>query len=202
VRHLVAEGGGSATSRTLRGGAEENEIDGLRPYRSGASASRIHWPAVARLGDLVERRLISEADATPLVVLDASAPASEAALDQAVRAAGSLCRTLAGAGGCRLMLPGDKRPTFLETHLRGWPALWARLAVVGAAASPPTASLPRSVTTLFWVTARTGIPRSRVLADAAEAYLVGPGVATAGRPAFTVAGCSARRMRRMAKQAA
>jgi uncharacterized protein (DUF58 family) len=196
VRHLHAEGGGQSRSRSLRGGAEENEIDGLRPYRSGAPASRIHWPAVARLGDLVERRLISEADATPLVVLDGSTPASEDALDKAVRAAGSLCRTLASGGGCRLLLPGENRPTLLDTNLRGWPALWARLAVVGPSATPTGTELPRSVTTLFWVTARPGAARSRLVADAAECFVVRPGISPAGRATFTVAGCTGRRVRR------
>jgi uncharacterized protein (DUF58 family) len=202
VRHLVAEGGGSSASRSLRGGAEENELDGLRPYRTGAPASRIHWPAVARLGDLVERRLVAEADATPLVVLDASAPVDEAALDKAVRAAGSLCRTLASGGGCRLLLPGETRPTYVDTNLRGWPALWARLAVVGAAAAAPTGSMPRSVTTLFWVTARAGVPRSRAVANAAECFLVGPAIALGSRTAFSVAGCGGRRLRRTAERAA
>lgn len=202
VRHLHAEGGGQSRSRSLRGGAEENEIDGLRPYRSGAPASRIHWPAVARLGDLVERRLISEADATPLVVLDASTPASEDALDKAVRAAGSLCRTLASGGGCRLLLPGENRPTLLDTNLRGWPALWAKLAVVGPSATPTGAELPRSVTTLFWVTARAGAARSRLVADAAECFVVRPGISPAGRATFTVAGCTGQRARRAVGRAA
>ena len=38
----------------------------------------------------MERKLISEADSRPLVVLDPRAPASPEALDAAVRAAGSL----------------------------------------------------------------------------------------------------------------
>jgi uncharacterized protein (DUF58 family) len=202
VRHLVAEGGGTSASRTLRGGAEENELDGLRPYRSGAPASRILWPTFARLGDLVERRLVTEADSTPLVILDAHAPESEAALDQAVRAAGSIFRTLASAGGARALLPGETRPLYVDATLRGWPAIWARLAVVGPAAAPPNASAPRSVTTLFWVTARAGNPRGRAVVDAAECFLVSPEIPTGSRPAFTVAGCGARRLRRSAEMAA
>ena len=50
------------------------EIDGLRPYREGAPASRIHWPAVARSGEMLERRLVAGLDAAPLVVLDATRP--------------------------------------------------------------------------------------------------------------------------------
>ena len=32
------------------------DLDGLRPYRPGTPASRIHWPAVARGAGLIERR--------------------------------------------------------------------------------------------------------------------------------------------------
>src|ERR671923_167486 len=71
--------------------AAETELDGLREHRPGSPASRIHWPAVARGHGMMERKLISEADSRPLVVLDPRAPASEDALDSAVRAAASLC---------------------------------------------------------------------------------------------------------------
>ena len=63
-------GGGGRRSRSVLAGIEEGaasspldaraiemEVDGLRPYRVGSPASRIHWPAVARTGELVERRL-------------------------------------------------------------------------------------------------------------------------------------------------
>ncbi|MGB8881583.1 MAG: DUF58 domain-containing protein, partial [Solirubrobacteraceae bacterium] len=45
------------------------EIDGLRPYRQGTPASRIHWPALARGAGLLERRLQADTDSRPLVVL-------------------------------------------------------------------------------------------------------------------------------------
>nr|MBA2347349.1 DUF58 domain-containing protein [Solirubrobacterales bacterium] len=58
--------------------AAEVELDGIRPYRPGASASRIHWSVFARTGELYERRLSADADARPLVVLDArSGPAED-----------------------------------------------------------------------------------------------------------------------------
>ena len=71
--------------------AAETEIDGLREHVEGSPASRIHWPSVARGAGLMERKLISETDSRPLVVLDPRAPASPEALDAAVRAAASLC---------------------------------------------------------------------------------------------------------------
>src|SRR5215210_7148155 len=92
----VAAGGGEAMPAHARAAliaAAETEIDGLRPHREGTPASRIHWPAVARGAGLMERKLISEADSRPLVVLDPRAGAGEEAgeaLDAAVRAAASL----------------------------------------------------------------------------------------------------------------
>src|SRR5205823_5149782 len=88
--------GGSLALGLLAGGAAarrgtapiEIEIDGLRPYRDGSPASRIHWPTVARTGEMIERRLDAGAGGRPLVILDASAPASEEALARAVRPAG------------------------------------------------------------------------------------------------------------------
>ena len=56
--------------------AAEVEMESLRPYREGAPASRIHWPTVARFGSLMERRLLADSDSHPLVVLDATRPAT------------------------------------------------------------------------------------------------------------------------------
>src|SRR5215216_4496638 len=41
----------SLSGRRLDASAAELEIDGLREYRDGAPASRIHWPSVARHGE-------------------------------------------------------------------------------------------------------------------------------------------------------
>ena len=84
----------------------------------------------------MERRLRSDGDTRPLVVLDPRRPAREEDLDAAVRAAASLCVHLARAGGCALLLPGDRRPTVLESTLIGWPHLHVRLALVDDRAGP------------------------------------------------------------------
>lgn len=181
----------------------ELDFDALRPHRPGSPASRIHWPTVARADELVERRLIPEAASRPLVVLDSSAPASEETLDRAVRAAASLCRALAPSGGCRLLLPGDRRAVSVEPDLRAWPAAHARLALVEATGAPPT--LPRSagVSALFWIlAARRPAPRSLWLAATARRYLVTPGRPPASGAAFTVAGCAGVRLARAGERAA
>jgi uncharacterized protein (DUF58 family) len=133
VRWLAAEGGwrsdrpdGRAPSEAL---AAVN-LDGLRPYRAGTPASRIHWPAVARGAGLLERRLESDGDRRPLVVLDARGSGPVELLDAAVRATASLALELARHGGCGLMLPGERRATAIDPDLLTWPAAHARLALV------------------------------------------------------------------------
>ena len=115
------------------------DIDGLRPYRPGTSASRIHWPAVARGAGLLERRLRSDGDARPLVVLDARGPGPIELLDAAVRAAASMTLELARVGGCGLLLPGERRVTSIDPKLSNWPAAHVRLALVqgGPDTRPP-----------------------------------------------------------------
>ncbi len=120
------------------------DLDGLRPYRPGTPASRIHWPAVARGAGLIERRLQADGDARPLVVLDARTSAgvggdADELVDAAVRAAASLVLEFARGGGCGLLLPGEQRATTIDRELITWPAAYARLAMVqgGPTSRPP-----------------------------------------------------------------
>jgi uncharacterized protein (DUF58 family) len=122
------------------------DMDGLRPYRVGTPASRIHWPAVARGHGLIERRLQADGDSRPLVVLDARLPepaAETALLDAAVRAAASLVLDLARHGGCGLLLPGEARATAIDRELTGWPAAYARLAMVESGAGGAGSRAPQ-----------------------------------------------------------
>ena len=179
---------GAASIREAR--AVEFEVDGLRPYREGSPASRIHWPALARSGELHERRIVAGAEATPLVALDAEHPASEDALDRAVRAAASLSVHLASRTGCAVLLPGSHGPAMLDARLRTWPALHARFAVVGSGAPTKLPSRSSGLQgSVFWVSAKApgelALPRS---AGSGRHYLV-----SAHRPpgaiSFEVAGC-------------
>jgi len=106
------------------------DLDGLRPYRPGTPASRIHWPAVARGRGLIERRLQADGDNRPLVVLDTRGSAGVELVDAAVRAAASLTLEFARSGGCGLLLPGEQRATTIDRDLIAWPAVYARLAVL------------------------------------------------------------------------
>jgi uncharacterized protein (DUF58 family) len=207
IEPVLAAGAGGAGRSSIPGGEHEGagsrlhdlavelEMDALRPYREGTPASRIHWPAVARTGDMLERRLVADADSAPLVVLDAASPASEEALDQAVRAAASLALHLARAGGCGLLLPGDRRPTQLAPDLAAWPASHIRLALVEAGAARPSLSRVRRGGALVWVTAEeSGPPRALERLGGATIWLVSPTPRRGRRALFTVAGCTGQRL--------
>lgn len=176
--------------------AAEVELDGLRPYRPGAPASRIAWQVWARSGELVERRLQADTDTRPLVVLDPRGAACEEDLDAAVRATASLAVSLAAGGGCALLLPGDRRAIDLDAALSGWPRAHVRLALLGTEqpiVAPSVAGLGSRRGAIVFVSARVQQRPPRALAGGAAAgarLLVVPGELGGRRAAFTVAGCS------------
>jgi uncharacterized protein (DUF58 family) len=191
------EGGGDRAGLRGRtdGMAAELDLDGLRPYRQGTPASRIHWPAVARSGEMLERRLTADTDSAPLVVLDAARPPSEEALDSAVRAAASLCLHLGRHGGCALLLPGERRPVAMGPDLAAWPSLHVRLALVEACSRGPALTRARRAGSVFWVSAAGSAPRDLPRSAAGGGWLVTP-LPKEGRPQFTVAGCTGHRLGR------
>jgi uncharacterized protein (DUF58 family) len=186
-------GTGTALRRGRPTLAAEVDLDGLRPHREGAPASRIFWPALARGGELMERRLRADGDTRPLVVLDLRAPASEEAADAAVRATASLAVELARAGGCALLLPGDRRPSGLDPTLAGWPALHVRLALLETQAAPNLADLSARRGPVLYVAARVlaRAPRALAHAPGSARLLVVPGTLPGREPVLTVAGCHA-----------
>jgi uncharacterized protein (DUF58 family) len=196
----VTSGLGREASR-LSAHAAELELDSLRPYREGAPASRIHWPTVARRGEMVERRLVADIDLRPLVVVDPRKPPMPESLDQALRAAASLCVGLAATTGCSLLLPGDRRASDIEPDLRSWPALHARLALIEADdAAPVTARIERAGA-VFWVAPGAQAPPQGIArAAAALRFLVTPSPLAGQRPEFTVAGCGVHRLGRRASK--
>jgi uncharacterized protein (DUF58 family) len=191
-RRGTADGDDGEAARR-EGSAPSVEIDGLRPHREGAPASRIHWPTAARTGELFERRMIPGAESAHAIVLDASRPATEDSLDRAVRAAASLCLSLAADGGCALHLPGESRAVLVGARLEGWPHAHAALAVVQPNATPPAAGTARATAggTTVWVDggAEPLDPRElRRLASAAT-HVVTAAQVGGMRPVLSVAGC-------------
>jgi uncharacterized protein (DUF58 family) len=194
------QAGGNAADVGARAQAdllEAVEVDGLRPYRSGTPASRIQWSALARGAGLLERRLRVDGDRTALVLLDPRGDGPDEYLDAAVRAAASLTLELARTGGCRLLLPGARRPLAVESDLVAWPAAHARLALVkgGAAArAPALASIRGALGPVLYVTARPlgrlGPLLEREGFAAPPIVVVLPAeLAPGGRASFAVAGC-------------
>jgi uncharacterized protein (DUF58 family) len=115
------------------------EPDGLQPYSRGTPVGRIHWPSVARAGEWQERRVVTAPRGLPLVVVDLSGAASEEAIDWTLRAAAGQVHGLARAGGCRVLLPGERLPIAVENVAEGWPTMHRRLAGlrgIDAVASP------------------------------------------------------------------
>lgn len=116
------------------------EPDGLQPYLRGTPAGRIHWPSVARAGEWQERRVITAPRGMPLVVVDLSGAPADEAIGWTLRAAAGQIHGLARAGGCRVLLPGERQPIAVENLSEGWPAMHRRLAslrsAVGTAVPP------------------------------------------------------------------
>ena len=189
----AAAGGGDATPAHARAAliaAAETELDGLREHRPGSPASRIHWPAVARGHGLMERKLISEADSRPLVVLDPRAPSSQDALDSAVRAAASLCVHFARRSGCSLLLPGDRRAHVIEKDLLAWPAAHVRLALLDESTGPSLVAAQNRRGLVVLVAARPLDRPPRGLGRTpGGCILVIPGALPNRRPVLEVAGC-------------
>ena len=157
---------------------------------------------------MLERRLRPERDDLPLVLVDPSSPASEEALDAAVRAAASLCLALALAGGCAVLLPGDRRATVVGEDLGAWPLVHTRMALVVEGRAPAAGVAARRSGPLLWVHARGAQSPPRALARAAGAgghrILVTPGRVESGprrRVLFTVAACTGYEIARPASKA-
>lgn len=190
----TAAAGGEDTGvhgRALLTAASETEVDGLRQHVPGSPASRIHWASVAKGGELLERRLISEADSRPLVVLDPRAPATPEDLDAAVRAAGSLAVHFARRTGCGLLLPGDRRAVVIAPDLGGWPASHARLALLDADRGPALVAAQNRRGLICFVSARRVERPPRGLGRTPGGLvLVVPGALAGRRAVLEVAGCA------------
>jgi len=112
------------------------------------------------------------------------APASDEALDRAVRAAASLCVGIAGVGGCSLLLPGAQEAHAIRPDLASWPYLHERLARVRSGVRPVW-TVARRARSVVWVGA--GAPED---GRGAVSCTVSP-LPRKGAPVlFEIAGCA------------
>ena len=171
---------------------------GCGPTCPARPRQRIHWPALARGAGLMERRLVAETRAEPLVRARRSrvstprpAPAARRRRPRRrVDRAGARART----GGCRVLLPGMARPMSLSRELAGWSTLHTRLALIEPEAderppSPRTSERGAVIHVAAQLRDRTdlrsaerGAPRVIVVPHA----LAG---GVDGEPIFDVSGC-------------
>lgn len=180
------EAGSGAATQSI-----DFELDGLRPYQEGGSASRIHWPSVARRGELVEHRLLSGAAEVPVVVLDLSGSPKRDAVEGCLRAAASIVHELSQNGACLLVSPGREKPVRVESGWRSWPAAHARIACVRAGAAAEAPRGLRASRGLIVITPGDSLPVSLRSLGSAGGLLVTPAFATSPLASFTVAGCGA-----------
>ena len=138
----------------------------------------------------MERKLISEADSRPLIVLDPRAPSSQDALDNAVRAAASLTVHFARRSGVSLLLPGDRRAHVIEKDLLAWPAAHVRLALLDESIGPSLVAAQNRRGLVVLVAARPIDRPPRGLGRTpGGCILVIPGALPNRRPVLEVAGC-------------
>jgi hypothetical protein len=135
----------------------------------------------------MERSMRAEDDPRVLVELDTTRPDSDDALDMAVRAAASLCLHLARRGGCLVCLPDDPRPTVLGPDLQSWPAVHARLALLGPRTTARRAAPARRGLSLIRISARS----DRAGEPAAPHCRIAPHPLPGAPTLFELAGCSA-----------
>lgn len=189
----AAAGGGDSShphARAALTAAAETEIDGIQRHRDGTPASRIHWPSVARGQGLMERKLISEADSRPIVVLDPRGARSDDDLDAAVRAAASLTVHFARKGGVALLLPGDRRAHVVDRDLAAWPQAHVRLALVDGQHGPPLSAAQNRRGLVVYVAARPVDRPPRGLGRTPGGCLIVVPAGLGGRRAvLEVAGC-------------
>ena len=184
-RHTAARG-------LLADAFAASEIDGLRPYRPGTPASRIHWAALARGAGLLERRMRAEQESRPLIVLDSRC--TEEALDRldmAVRAAASLVLDLARRGGCGLLTAEGGRALEIDSRLAGWPAARTRLALIAPSRRAPALAAHRRPGQIFYVAAEPVGRPPQILTETGGLLVLPAGLAAPDgcASAFAVCGC-------------
>jgi uncharacterized protein (DUF58 family) len=162
----------SASSRPARAGVE---VAGVRDFRAGDDATRIHWRSTARRGALIVREFEREVAPAAALIVDASSGGDEEGFEQLVRAAASVAIHLARQGQ-PVWLAAGRDGRGMAAAMSGADALRALAAVErgrGPTAADLAALLPVSMPVVVFsasadavaVVAATGRPVLAVLAS-------------------------------------
>jgi uncharacterized protein (DUF58 family) len=146
--------------RSRLGLTDDPELQGLRSYVPGAPLAHIHWPALARGGELQVRHFAPPPCRLPLVVVDAAGSSRLEALDWLARIAAGHVLELARTGGCRVLFPGETTPTSVVGVGAAYRAVHRRLATLGTAVpgSQPRAAVPGGAVHLRATAAPAALP--------------------------------------------
>ena len=200
VRWRAASGGRGrppqrSEGRSLAEPMAAVDVDGLRPYRPGTPASRIHWPALARGAGLLERRLRADRDTRPLVLLDARGRARGPArrrrprrriADARAGSAGRLPAAAPGRAACAWRSSRTWRAG--PRHMPGWH--WSRAA---RRRRPPLLDGAARLGPVFYVAVQPldRLPPSLAVGPGSLVIVLPKDLETLppGRPSFEVTGC-------------
>jgi uncharacterized protein (DUF58 family) len=129
-----ARASASGTTNALSG----DELSGLRPYAPGDRLTRLHWPSLARSGDLVVREFLEPVAGSLALLVD---------LRPSAHTGDSIERTISRAAGCGMAAlergltvelctsTGDRM--VIAPNGAGRQTMLRALALLGAASAPP-----------------------------------------------------------------
>jgi uncharacterized protein (DUF58 family) len=114
------------------------ELSGLRPYAPGDRLTRLHWPSLARTGELVVREFLEPRAGSLILLVD---------LRPSVHSGDSIDATIGRAAGCGLAAlergltvelctsTGDR--LVIAPNAAGRQSMLRALALLGSASAPP-----------------------------------------------------------------
>jgi len=131
------DAGAAAPTNALAG----DELQGLRPYAPGDRLSRLHWPSLARSGDIMVREFVAPDSATLSLLVDLR-PASHAgdSIEHAIAQAAGLGVRALDDGVTVELCTSTGESMVIAPGAAARPALLRALALLGPAGAPPAAA--------------------------------------------------------------
>ena len=139
-RPAAAHSGGRQRSSTsgATSGLSGDELSGLRPYQPGDRLTRLHWPSLARSGELVVREFLEPRAGSLALLVDLRPSAHNGdSIERTIsRAAGFGIATLERGLSVELCTSTGDRMV-ITPDAAGRQAMLRALALLGAASAPP-----------------------------------------------------------------